>query len=232
VSSWTLGRDLGVDPAGNDENIGCFAASFAHSVRFDDRGRTLYASYWDFGLVTLDLSTPERPQYVARADIAPPDEDGDVHSVTPARGGNVLLVNPEDFSPLDCPDNPAFDGWGEVQVVDNRDPSRARVVGTFSTPNSRSNRTDGFYSAHNTEVSGNNAFTSWYSDGIVWWSLSNLSRPTMRGQFVPPATADPHGVLPTAPLVWGVHLEHGRSLVLASDMNSGLWILRPTGRSH
>ena len=230
AGSWSLGRDRGVDPAENEENLGCFGASFAHSVRFDDRGRTLYASYWDHGVVTLDLRNPGRPRYVARADIAPPDEDGDVHSVAPARGGDVLLVNPEDFSPLGCADDEALDGWGEVHVVDNRDPSRARVVSTFSTPNSRSDRTDGLYSVHNTEVSGTNAFSSWYSDGIVWWSFADLENPVQRGQFVPPATEDPTGANPTAPVVWGVYLDRERNLVLVSDMNSGLWIVRPTGR--
>jgi hypothetical protein len=49
----------------------------------------------------------------------------------------------------------------------------------------------------------------------------------MLGQFVPPAAADPTGTFPTVPIVWGVYLDRARGLVLASDINSGLWILRP-----
>jgi len=52
-----------------------------------------------------------------------------------------MRINPEDFSPVDCPDNPEFDGWGEVYVYDNHDRAHPRFLSTFSTPNSRSSRT-------------------------------------------------------------------------------------------
>lgn len=227
AGGWAIGADLGVDPAGTQENLGCFPASFDHSVRFVDRGLRVYGSYWDFGAVLLDITDPSAPSYVSTADIAPPDEDGDVHSV--ARAGDTLLVNPEDFSPVDCPDED-FDGWGEVHVFDVSDPGAPVLQGTFSTRNSRSHRQDGFYSVHNTEVAkGSQAFSSWYSDGIVWWDYADPAHPVRRGQFVPPAAVDESGIFPPVPIVWGVFLDRGRNLVLASDINSGLWILRPRG---
>jgi hypothetical protein len=230
AGGWALGADLGIDPADNPENLGCFSASFDHSVRFIDDGMALYGSYWDFGAVRLDISDPSDPVYISRADVAPPDEDGDVHSVAPSRDGGTLLVNPEDFSPVDCPGDPALDGWGEVHLFDTTDPTAPVHVGTFSTPNSRTTRDDGFYSVHNTEIAkGTQAFSSWYSDGIVWWDFRNPSHPSQRGQWVPPAAEDPTGVFPAVPIVWGVYLDRQRNLVLASDINSGLWILRPIG---
>jgi hypothetical protein len=63
----------------------------------------------------------------------PPDEDGDNHSMTLARGGRVMLINPEDFSPVDCPDSPEFDGWGGVFLYDNRDSAHPRFLSSFST---------------------------------------------------------------------------------------------------
>ena len=36
------------------------------------------------------------------------------------------------------------------------------------------------------------------------------------------------GVLSNAPQVWGVAYDEATSLIYASDMNSGLWILRRT----
>jgi hypothetical protein len=210
--------------------VGCFAASFAHSVRFFAAGRTVYVSYWDAGTINLRIGNPAAPQVVGRTVIAPPDEDGDNHSMTLAKGGRVLIINPEDFSPLECPGDSRFGGWGEVYLYDNTNPRRPRFLGTFSTPNSRSTRTDGDYTVHNTEVvRGNQAFSSWYSDGIVWWQIGQAGVTSMRGQFVPPAAPDPFGVLPTAPEVWGVYLDRQRNLILASDMNSGLWILKPVG---
>lgn len=230
VSGFALGRDAGIDPARTRHNVGCFPASFAHSVRFTRDSRTLYVSYWDVG--TLEMAVREGGRRLvlgSRAGVSPPDEDADNHSMTLARGGRNMIVNSEDFSPLDrrCS---AFGGWGEAHVLSTD--LRPRVLSTFSTPNSRSSRTDGFFSVHNTEVShGTQAFSSWYSDGIVWWSLADPRAPRPRGQFVPPPTEDPSGVFPPVPLVWGVHLDRARDLVLASDMNSGLWILRPTGLS-
>jgi len=175
--------------------------------------------------VLLDVADPAAPAYVNRADIAPPDEDGDVHSVVPS--GRLLLVNPEDFSPVDCPGED-FGGWGEVHVFDVR--GAPRLLSTFATPNSQTQRDDGFYSVHNTEVArGSQAFSSWYSDGIVWWDFTDPRHPVRRGQFVPPGAEDETGYFPPVPIVWGVAIDRDRDLVLASDINSGLWILRPVG---
>ena len=227
VGAWTLGRDLGVDPT---QGVGCIPVAFAHSVRFFNGGRTVYVSYWDAGTINLDIGDPARPRFVGRAVITPPDEDGDNHSMTLAKGGTVMLINPEDFSPVDCPDNPEFGGWGEVYIYDNRNRAQPRFLSSFSTPNSRSARTDGFYSVHNTEVvGGDQAFSSWYSDGIVWWQLGDFGVADMRGQFVPPPAPDPQGLFPAIPIVWGVYPDRPSDLILASDINSGLWILKPVG---
>ena len=51
--------------------------------------------------------------------------------------------------------------------------------------------------------------------------------------FVPPATQNPvkpsqRGVLTNTAQVWGVVVDESTGLIYASDMNSGLWILRRT----
>ncbi len=53
--------------------------------------------------------------------------------------------------------------------------------------------------------------------------------------FVPPSVNNPvqpsqRGVLTNTTQVWGVAYDEARRLVYASDMNSGLWILRRTDR--
>jgi hypothetical protein len=98
------------------------------------------------------------------------------------------------------------------------------VRGEFPPP-------EGDWTIHNTEVWGNRAFSSWYSHGIVVLDLTNPTSPTLVGQFAPPG--DVGRVSPflsdQVPYVWGVALDPARGLVYASDMRSGLWILRPTG---
>ncbi len=204
--------------------VGCFAVNFAHSVRFADEGRSLWVSYWDAGTVHLDISDPAAPDVVSVTEIVPPDEDGDNHSMSLARGGRWLVINPEDFSPAECPDAEQG-GWGEVYVYDNRDESDPRFLGSFSTPNSRSSRADGIFSAHNTDVARRGQFfSSWYSDGFLWWKMDAHGAAQQLGHFVPPPGGDFD-----VPLVWGVYVHHRDDLVLASDFGSGLWILEPRG---
>jgi hypothetical protein len=109
-------------------------------------------------------------------------------------------------------------------VYDNSNPRQPSFLGTFSTPNNRSVRDDGSFTDHSTEVSGTDQFfSSWYSDGVVWWTMSDQGASGQLGQFVPPANGD------TPPLVWGVAIDSRHDLILASDITSGLWIVRPQG---
>jgi len=163
---------------------------------------------------------------VSQTKITPPDEDGDNHSMTLARGGRWPVINPEDFSPSDCPSEPGLDGWGEAYVCDNSDPAHPApgVPGTFSTPDCRSTRSDGSFTVHNTEVTGGASSsrrdtpTAW-----VWWTMNEQGVSHQLGQFVPPGSP---------PLVWGVAIDSAHDLILASDITSGLWIVRPKGLAN
>ena len=231
VGGFAVGKDLGVDPAATPQNVGAFPATFAHSVRFTNGGHRLFASYWDYGTLRFHIRADGGLRGpIGRTDLAPPDEDADNHSMTLAQGGGrTMIVNQEDFSPVE--DCRRCEGWGNAYIYTNGRGENRRLS-QFSTPNSRSQRTDGFYSIHNTEAAGSRRsqlFSSWYSDGVVWWSVANRRDPVKKGQFVPPPTEDPSGVFPPVPLVWGVYADRTRNLIYASDINSGLWILRPTG---
>jgi hypothetical protein len=210
------------DPVNVFSGVGCDPLSFDHSVRFEDHGQVAYLSYWDAGTKRLDISDPTHPKEVETVKISPPDEDGSQHSMTLARDGRWLLINPEDFSSQDCPDDPRWVGGGEVWVYANT--SIPHYVGQFFTPNTHSKRKDGIFTAHNTEVvGGDQFFSSWYSDGLVWWTMDQNGIAHMKGQFVPPA--GPEG----PPLMWGVYPEPQKGLVLGSDILTGLWIVRPVG---
>jgi hypothetical protein len=211
-------------PAEPLDGVGCFPVNFAHSIRFDNGGNDAYVSYWDAGTVHLDLTDAASPVIVS--DTVFDDEDRDNHSATIAHGGSWLVINPEDFSPGDC--GPEFGDWGEAHVYDNSNAAQPELLGTFSTPDSRSDRADGTYTIHNTEVShGRQLFSSWYSDGIVWWTMDDDGASRQLGQFVPPSS-EMFGI----PLVWGVYVDRVHDLILASDFGSGLWLVRPTGLKH
>ncbi|HET9139279.1 hypothetical protein [Actinophytocola sp.] len=221
ITNWTLG-------ANPDQGTGCLANQFAHSARFEDGGNSVYVSNWDAGTVHLDITTPTAPKTVSTTKTIPPDEDGDNHSMTLADNGKTLIINTEDFSPGDCPGDSTLGGWGEVYLYDNTNPAAPAFLGTFSTPNSRSTRTDGSFTDHNTEVTaGNQFFSSWYSDGIVWWTLAEHGVTQQRGHFVPPPRPD--GSLAS---VWGVFIDTTHDVILASDIRTGLWIVKPKGLNH
>lgn len=88
----------------------------------------------------------------------------------------------------------------------------------------------GEWSIHNTEIRGNRAYSSWYSHGIVALDLSDPKAPVKVGQFRRPSVRKEMAFGPEAyPATWGVVIDPDSGLIYASDMRSGLWIIRPTG---
>jgi hypothetical protein len=365
VGQWGAGAH-GLAP-GPFSGQGSFGAAFDHSARVSADGARAYVSYWDLGVLTLDITDVTNPRLVSRTRYAP-DADGDAHSVAEYRGkrGNFLLQNDEDFDPrsparirygahgmgiasespggtplwfqrghqitaavvpsahqgCDAADYPAatagaialvgtplpffdpaggeeplcaqaqqdeaaasagavavvhdfistatspqwFDfgavpipvlftdhataegmraagratlhantpSWGFLRVFDA---STGEQVAEFSAlPHvSELPVPTGDWSIHNTEVSGDRAYSSWYSHGIVALDLRPLDRPEpgnprLVGQFVPPGAASHTPILHSGvAIVWGVAIRQSDGLIFASDMNGGLWIVKPTG---
>lgn len=91
----------------------------------------------------------------------------------------------------------------------------------------------GSWTIHNTEVSGERAFSAWYSNGIVALDLKSLrgrhpSDPKLVGQFTTPMPATE---IPFAGEVWGVAVRPSDKVIFASDMGTGLWIIKATGKA-
>jgi hypothetical protein len=89
----------------------------------------------------------------------------------------------------------------------------------------------GDYTIHNPFLVGTDVYLSWYTDGVRVVDVSNPSQPVEVAFFVPPAGQNPvkpsqRFVLTNTTQVWGVVVDPATGLVYASDMNTGLWILR------
>ena len=129
--------------------------------------------------------------------------------------------------------SPQAPAWGHLQVFDE---TRAtdqdadgvpefEQVGSFSglkhVVGQESDKGlgdfSGFFTIHNTETIGTRAYSSWYSHGLVALDITDPTSPTKVGKFTRRASE-----------MWGVAVDPARGLVFGSDIQSGLWILRPT----
>ncbi|MGH9249039.1 MAG: LVIVD repeat-containing protein [Acidimicrobiales bacterium] len=226
VSDWGVLADLG---APTQPALGCDPDNiFGHSVEPSDDGRLAFVAYWDSGFIALDLSDPADPEFLGNTTY-PANADGDGHSSNYDDARELLFTADEDFCKTSGPATEK--GFGYLRVYNYSDFAAPIQIGEFRTANSlgTDDRAAGDYTIHNPFLDGQTLYVSWYSDGVRVLDVSNPTAPTEVAHFVPPAVKNPvqpsqRGVLTNTAQVWGVVVDDG--LVFASDMNSGLWILR------
>jgi hypothetical protein len=212
---------------------GCDAdPNYGHGAEPSDDGRLVFLSYWDSGFIAIDLTDPTSPVYKGRTTY-PAIADGDAHSASYDDVRQLLFSADEDFCKTSGPG--IEKGYGYLRVYDYSNLAAPEQIGFFRTPNSASSKNvaAGDYSIHNALVVGTDVYISWYSDGVRVLDASNPAALREVAYFVPPSANNPvkpsqRGVLTNAPEVWGVAYDHATGLIYASDMNSGLWILRRT----
>jgi len=129
---------------------------------------------------------------------------------------------------------PSAPGWGFLRVFQEGPSENWEEVSRFEGPAVNADGSPffppGAWSIHNTEVLGDRAYSAWYSAGIIALDVSDPTTPELVGQFVPKASKRSANFLGPGPtLVWGVAIDPETGLIYASDMRSGLWIVRPTG---
>jgi hypothetical protein len=213
---WTDGQGCDPDP------------NYGHGAEPSEDGTAVYLSYWDSGFIKLDVSDPSNPVFKGRT-VYPANADGDAHSSNYDDARSLLFTADEDF----CPNSgPAIEkGWGYLRVYDYANEASPQQIGSFRTQNSLAigDKAAGDYTIHNPFLVGTDVYTSWYSDGVRIVDASDPTDLREVGHFVPPAGHNPvkpsqRGVLSQTAQVWGVVVEDG--LIYASDMNTGLWVLR------
>jgi len=210
---------------------GTDAAGSASGLAAD--GRSAFVAYWDSGFIELDVSNPAQPTLVKRA-AYPATADGDGHSSNFDEDRSLLFSADEDFS-KSCGSG-TEKGFGYLRVWDWSGSGAPRQVGSYKTPNSSGTKdvNAGDYTIHNPLLLGDEIFASWYTDGIRIIDVADPASPRETAHFVPPSENNPvkpsqRGTLTNATQVWGVAHDPVTNLIYASDMNSGLWILRRTG---
>jgi hypothetical protein len=171
-----------------------------------------------------------------------PDTDADLAA---AAGMPVMQISDIDGlaaeiraaeDPVTMALDPSTPGWGFLRVFQETASENWEEVGRFEGPAVNADGSTvfprGSWSIHNTEVLGDRAYSSWYSAGIIALDLTDPTNPQMVGQFVPKTSKRHANSLGPGPAeVWGVAVDPETGLVYASDMRTGLWIVRPTGEA-
>ena len=230
VSNWGVHRNAG-GPLG--PGLGCDPdAEYGHSAEPSADGKLAFVSYWDSGFVALDVTNPANPVMKGHTTY-PANADGDAHSSNYDEDRRLLFSADEDFCKTSG--SGTEKGFGYLRVWDYANLAAPRQIGTFKTLNASGSKDQkaGDYTIHNPLIVGDTLYISWYTDGIRVVDARDPRRLTEVAHFVPPAANNPiqpsqRGTLTNTTQVWGVAYDEGRDLVYASDMNSGLWILRRT----
>ncbi len=228
VSTWKVQQAggpfaaQGCDPDGN----------YGHGAEPSEDGKLVFLSYWDSGYIRLDLTNPANPVYTGRAAF-PANADGDAHSSQYDEARKLLFSADEDFCKTSG--SGIEKGTGYMRVWDFSNPANVQQIGSYRSP--RSLGTDdqgaGDFVIHNNFLVGTTLYESWYTDGVRVVDVSDPRNPREVAYFVPPATENPvkpsqRSVLTNTTQIWGVVVDEATGLIYASDMNSGLWILRRT----
>jgi len=230
VSDWGVVHDAG---GGLNPAQGCDAdAEYGHSAEPSEDGRLAFLAYWDSGFVAIDLTNPANPVLRGHT-VYGTDEDGDGHSSMYDDARGLLFSADEDF----CKNSTGGiePGYGYLRIWDYSNLAAPVQIGEYRTPNSGARLPvgSGDYTIHNPMLMGTDVYISWYSDGVRVVDASDPTAPEEVAYFVPPAGQNPvkpsqRGTLSNTPQVWGVFVDEATDLVYASDMNTGLWILRRT----
>jgi hypothetical protein len=206
--------------------------NYGHGAEPSHDGKLVFLAYWDSGYIALDVTNPASPIFKGRT-VYPANADGDAHSSSYDDQRKLLFTADEDFCKNSGPEIET--GYGYLRIYDYSRLGAPRQIGQYRTPNSLGTGAQGAgdYVVHNPFLVGTDVYISWYSDGVRVVDASNPRSPTEVAYFVPPAGQNPvkpsqRGVLSQTTQVWGVVVENG--IVYASDMNTGLWILKRTDK--
>ncbi|MDF1505078.1 hypothetical protein [Roseisolibacter sp. H3M3-2] len=217
-----------------------FAGDAGRSLHdIDVQDGLLYASYWNDGLVILDVGngvkggSPSNPVLVSQFKY----DLNDMYRQVEAAGGpgfirgthtawrhkNYVFIADEVFPSegvKGAPANSAAGGraYGRLQVIDVSDMQNPKSVAWYEPE---------MGGVHNVWVAGDTLYMGAYNGGFRAFDVSGELRGDLRAQareMVHVHTADPAGRVKNTPMTWGVVVRDG--LAYVNDMYNGLWIVR------
>jgi hypothetical protein len=211
------------------------AGRYVHDIDVQDG--LLYGSYWNDGLVILDIGrgikngSPSNPTFVSqfKYDLDKMySELGVQHGADFLRGThtawrhkNYVFIGDEVFSMPDIQqvlNGQAGQGFGNLQVIDVSDIEHPKSVAWYKPE---------FGGVHNVWVAGDTLYMGAYNGGFRAFDISGELRGDLRAQGREIAhvnTVSAKGKVPNAAMTWGAVVKN--NLIFVNDYNSGLFIVR------
>lgn len=213
------------------------AGRYVHDIDVQDG--LLYASYWDDGLVILDVGkgikggSPSSPKLVTQfkynldslyrqveAESGPGFTRG---THTAWRHKNYVFIADEVYraSPVKGAKDEAADRmYGTLQVIDVSDIEKPKSVAWYTPENG---------GVHNVWVAGDTLYMGAYDGGFRVFDIAGELKGDLRAQgreiaFV--STADMQGKIQNQAMTWGVVVNPADGLAYVNDFYNGLWIVR------
>ena len=216
------------------------AARYVHDLDIEDG--LLYASYWNDGLVILDIGNgkwggrPDKPVLVSQykydldslyrevEEVSGPGFTRGTHTAWRQRdGGKYVFIADEVYR--NGPVKGAKDAsqsrmYGTLQVIDVSDIEHPRGVAWYTPENG---------GVHNVWVVKDTLYLGAYDAGFHVFDVSGELKGDLRAQGRTIAslnTADLQGNTPNAAFTWGVVVNPKDGLAYVNDFNNGLWVVR------
>jgi hypothetical protein len=205
----------------------------------DLRDGLLYASYWNDGLVVLDVGngmkggSPSNPQLVSQfkydlnALYKQVEVDGGPGFIrgthTAWRNKNYVFIADEVFPasyPKGTKDAAAGRAYGRLQVIDVSDITKPKSVAWYEPE---------YGGVHNVWVLGDTLYMGAYNAGFRVFDISGELRGDLRAQGREIGhlnTADMDGKVKNSAMTWGVVVNPKDGLAYVNDDNNGLWVVR------
>jgi hypothetical protein len=218
------------------------AGRMLHDV--DVRGGLATLSYWNDGLVILDVGngikggSPADPRLVMqfkydlnrlynKVELA--GGPGFIRGAhTSWRHRNYVFVGDEVFPARQQGGGPGANGlgraYGRLHVIDISDLKHPREVAWFEPEDA---------GAHNVWIAGDTLYLGAYQGGLRVLDISGELRGDLLAQgreYAHVHTGDASGFVPNAANAWGAIYRAG--LVYVPDMNSGLWVVKVEQPQH
>ncbi len=215
------------------------AARYVHDLDILDG--LLYASYWNDGLVVLDIGNgkwggrPDKPVVVSQfkynldslykqvEDVSGPGFTRGTHTAWRQRDGKYVFIADEVY--LNKPIAGAKDAsssrmFGTLQVIDVSDIEHPKAVAWY-TPE--------YGGVHNVWQVADTLYLGAYDAGFHVFDIAGELKGDLRAQsreIASLSTADMGGAVKNAAFTWGVVVNPKDGLAYVNDFNNGLWVVR------